>query len=82
MKITKVTALKWRQMLSTQEGVEGMLYLRENIPSINGEDATAILFSAGINQGYTKAIDAIVALSDAVDEKKKSEEDLLNRGLD
>lgn len=82
MLLRKSTALKWRQLLGAPEGIEGMLYLRENVPAIHGKDPTELAFSAGINQGYVKAIESIQALADSVDTKKVSEEDLLNKGLE
>jgi hypothetical protein len=82
MEIRKTTALKWRQLLGAPEGIEGMLYLRENIPSISGADPTALAFSAGKNQGYIHAIDSIMELANSIDNKKPSEEELLNKGLE
>ena len=59
-----------------------MLYLRENIPSIHTGESTAIVFASGVNQGYVKALDAIMALANSVDAKKQTEEDLVNKGLE
>jgi hypothetical protein len=80
MDLRKVVALKWRNLLGTPEGVEGMAYLRHNAPSIPAADSTSIVFHAGRNQGYVECLNDIMEMAKAED-KVKPDEDLLNKGL-
>ncbi len=57
--LKKKTQLEWRRHLLTDSGVEGMLFLREKIPSILKGPADEMIFDAGRTQGFKDAIDAI-----------------------
>jgi len=57
--LKKQTQLDWRRHLLTPEGIEGMLFLREGMPSIHKGPADEMIFEAGIVEGYKKAIDRI-----------------------
>lgn len=59
IEIQKPTQLAWRRFLLTPEGKEGMLYLRERSPRIERGDQNAIIFGAGVVEGYRMAIDII-----------------------
>lgn len=57
--LKKITKLSWRKFLFTDYGVEGMLYLRENIPSVQVGEANSMIFQAGKAEGYKQALDMI-----------------------
>lgn len=57
--LRKITKLSWRKFLDTEYGREGMLYLRERIPSVQASDPTSIIFNAGRAEGYKVALDMI-----------------------
>lgn len=59
--LRKITKLKWRQFLESPEGKEGLLFLREEIPAVRGEDMTSeqIIFKAGVSEGFRRAFEAI-----------------------
>jgi len=79
--LRKAAALKLRSFLGTLEGIELIAHLRATSPSIAGADATAIIMSAGVNQGYTQCIDKLLDIAEADDNKKVGDEELLNKGL-
>jgi hypothetical protein len=81
MELRKVVGLKWRNLLGTPEGAEGMSYLRHSAPSIPAADSTSIVFHAGRNQGYIECLNDIMEMAKAED-KVKQDENLLNRGLE
>lgn len=60
--LAKATTLAWRRHLSTDAGVEGMLFLRERVPSIQKGDQHQMIFDAGRVEGYKQAIDTISEL--------------------
>lgn len=81
IELRKVVALKWRNLLGTPEGVEGMAYLRQSAPSIPAvAESHLIAFHAGRNQGYVECLNDIMEMAKAED-KVKPDEDLLNKGL-
>ena len=53
----KSTLVAWRRFVSTNEGQEGMLYLRERTPEITKGEQASIVFEAGVTQGYRRALD-------------------------
>lgn len=59
MELKKVTSLAWRRFLSSEAGIEGMLYLRENTPKIGRGAPHEIQYDAGVNQGYVMCLDTI-----------------------
>lgn len=74
--LRKITKLRFRQFLDTEAGKEGMLYLREQTPSIHAGDSTTIVFAAGITEGYKRAIDMIsevISLEEVKNEKIENE---------
>ncbi len=73
--LNKKTQLAWRRHLLTSEGVEGMLFLREGIPSIRKGPADEMIFDAGIVEGFKMAIDRI---SEVIAVAAKREENLEN----
>lgn len=74
------TTLHWRRFLQTPEGQEGLLYLRENIPSVGGlgMDSSQIIFAAGVAEGYKRSFDTITSVLTL---RKVEDEDLENPGL-
>ncbi len=60
--LTKSQQLAWRRFLATEPGILGMLWLRERTPTIVTGDSTAIIFQAGLNQGYVVGLNAISEL--------------------
>ena len=57
--LRKITSLQWRRFLATEHGIEGMLFLREHIPSINKGPSEGMIFDAGRVEGYKQAVDMI-----------------------
>ena len=56
--------------------MKGFLWLRENVPSIGGSEPHEVIFQAGYNQGYIKALDKItetLAVRDPDDESLENE---------
>ena len=56
--ISRATQQAWRKLLGSEQGAEGMLYLRENTPSViinQGE----LAFQAGLVEGWRRCLDAI-----------------------
>lgn len=74
--LRKVTQLAWRKFLLSDAGMEGMLYLREHIPSIQPSDADSIIFQAGTTQGFKNGIDTIseIIAAEPVKEQKLENE--------
>jgi hypothetical protein len=68
--IRKVTCLRWRQFLASEFGTEGMLFLREKIPSVSPGDAHQMIFNAGRAEGFKQAIDTISEII-AVEQQKE-----------
>ena len=73
--LKKKTQLEWRRHLLTQEGVEGMLFLRERAPTIHKGGADEMIFEAGMSEGYKMAVDMI---SEIIAVAAKREENLEN----
>lgn len=55
----KITQLAFRKFLSSEEGKEGMLVLRERTPSVHRGESHDIIFDAGVVEGYRRALDTI-----------------------
>lgn len=68
--LEKATQLAWRKFLATDAGTEGMLFLRERVPSIARGDANSVIFDAGRVEGYKMALDTISEVI-AIQEKKE-----------
>lgn len=66
----KVTKLSWRRFLQTDAGMEGMLFLRERVPSISKGQPHEVQFDAGRSEGYKQCLDTIMALL-SVEETKE-----------
>jgi len=60
--LKRVTNLAWRRFLTSEAGVEGMLYLREKAPSVLKGDADGIIFDAGRAQGWRACLDEIAEI--------------------
>lgn len=70
--LKKVTTMAWRKLLASEAGMEGMLYLREHIPSIHKGTADEMIFDAGRSEGYKQAIDVISEVIALVQQKEES----------
>lgn len=68
--LKKKTQLDWRRHLLTDSGIEGMLFLREGVPSISKGPADEMIFDAGIVEGYKRALDKISEVI-AVEQRKE-----------
>ncbi len=75
IELSKATQLAWRRLLNTEEGKEGMLFLREKTPSIAKGDSYGIAFDAGRAEGFKAAIDTI---SDIIAVRQQKEENESN----
>lgn len=65
--LKRVTNVSWRKFLATEPGMEGMLYLREKIPSIQRGTSDSIIFDAGRTQGFKDCLDTISELLGTVE---------------
>lgn len=54
--------MTWRKFLQSPEGQEGMLFLREKVPSVLSGESHAIIFGAGKAEGFKIALDTISEL--------------------
>lgn len=72
IEVKKVTKLSWRRFLQSESGMEGMLFLREKIPSIPRGLPHEVQFDAGRSEGFKQALDTISELL-AVEEKKDTD---------
>lgn len=72
--LKKITTLRWRQHIASEAGMEGMLFLRERIPSVHKGTADEMIFEAGKVEGYKMAIDTISELL-AVEPTKEQKPD-------
>lgn len=59
IELTKSTTLAWRRHIASDAGTEGMLFLRERVPTINKGEQHQMIFDAGRVEGYKQAIDTI-----------------------
>ena len=57
--LKKNTQVVWRRFLSSPEGIEGMLYLREAGPRVTKGDQASIIFESGVAEGYQRALDKL-----------------------
>jgi hypothetical protein len=71
VELTRADNIAWRRFLATQSGINGMLSLRERIPSVTKFDQSGIIFDAGRTQGYKEALDAISEVIGVVEEKQQ-----------
>lgn len=70
--IKRTTKLAWRRFLQSEPGMEGMLFLREKLPSVIKGQQHEIVFDAGVTQGYGKCLDnisEILAVEDKAPQK-------------
>ncbi len=67
--VKKVTRLTWRRFLASDAGMEGMLFLREKIPSILKGQPHEVQFDAGRSEGFKQCLDTITELL-SIEEKK------------
>lgn len=74
VELKKTTILSWRKFLSTEAGQEGMLYLRERVPSVNDGEAHSIILQAGVVKGYNRALDTIPEVLGKVDDAQNMSE--------
>ncbi len=59
MELKKVVHLAARRFFTSEYGIEFLLYLREQSPSIQKGLPHEIQFDAGYSQGYIKALERI-----------------------
>lgn len=74
--ITPKVTLSWRKFLLSDEGVKGILFLRERVPTVSVGDSHNIIFAAGKAEGYKNAIDTI---SEILAMAKPKDEEIENR---
>jgi hypothetical protein len=60
--LDKATTLAWRRHIASAAGSQGMLFLRERVPSIQKGDQHQMIFDAGRVEGFKQAIDTISEL--------------------
>jgi hypothetical protein len=75
IELKKQTQLDWRRHLMTESGIEGMLFLRERVPTIHKGLADEMIFEAGKAEGYKMALDTI---SEVIAVAQKREIDIEN----
>lgn len=64
--LTKVAKLAWRKHLQSPAGIEGMLVLRQNAPSVGRDgEAHSIVFDAGVAEGWRRCLSAIYEIASA-----------------
>ena len=66
----KGTQNAWRRFLASEEGKEGLLWLHEHIPTIKGDVADQVVFSAGIARGYSENLNNITELLGAKSDRE------------
>ena len=76
--ITKQDRIAWRRFLGSEPGINGMLWLREQIPGVGTGEPHEMIFHAGIAEGYKKAIDKV---SEVLTLRDESPENLDNPAL-
>lgn len=69
--VRRVTNLRWRNFLATQEGQEGLAFVREQAPRVTKGDADGMVFDAGRIEGYLLCLDRIVELIGSGKEAKQ-----------
>ncbi len=52
MPLERSTILAWRKLLASEEGLAGVLYLRESEPSIQKGPAESMIHDGGAIEGY------------------------------
>lgn len=57
--LTPAITKSWRKFLLTEEGRDGMLFLREKTPGVSVGDSHNIIFQAGRAEGFKSAVDTI-----------------------
>lgn len=62
--------------MSTAEGQEGMLYMREKSPRVHRGESHEMVFDSGVVEGYAKCLDVI---SEVIGVKDADVEDIENR---
>jgi len=61
--LKKITKLAWRRLIQSEQGIEGILVIKERCPRISASgEAHSIIFGAGKAEGYNEAISAIYEL--------------------
>lgn len=62
--LRRATRQAWRKFLHSEPGVGGLLFLREQAPSVGGGgESHSIIFQAGKVEGYREAINKIYEIS-------------------
>jgi hypothetical protein len=61
--IRKVTQIACRRFLSSEAGMEMMLYLRQNTPGVAKGESHAMAFDAGVAEGYKIALNRIAEIT-------------------
>ena len=69
MEIRNITVLKLRALLDSEYGKEVIQHLREKAPPVQSGQPHEIILSAGVNQGWVKAIDALLAIESSEGKK-------------
>jgi hypothetical protein len=59
IELTKQDKIAWRRFIGSEPGMNGMLWLRENIPGIFTGPEHEIVFNAGRSEGFKAALDKI-----------------------
>ena len=75
--LEKDVILRWRRHLATEEGMKGMLFLREKIPSITKADQHQMIFDAARLEGFKECLNVISELLTL--DKSTKEIDIENR---
>lgn len=66
-KISKKTALQWRRFMTSEDGVKGLLWLKDMEPVIPKGESHEIVFDAGVVSGYGKVFTRIEELIEAAE---------------
>lgn len=57
--LRKITAVRWRNFLSTTEGKEGLEYVKSKAPRVTRGDSHGMVFDAGRVEGFGEALDRL-----------------------
>jgi hypothetical protein len=55
--LDRAVQLQWRKFIATESGTRGLLWWREQIPSVIKGPADEMIFDAGVAEGYKRALD-------------------------
>lgn len=70
--LSKGAQIAFRKLLSSDSGMEVMLYLRQTAPSVTKGESHDIIFEAGVVEGYRRAIDKLSSMAALPQEKEES----------